>query len=240
MQLSQRDVAPRNLFLVLGGIGPAPEWSPELEVNPLRGVRNIRFRLAGRGSAARVDAWAWRVPLHLTPGAAPWYARHQARDNVIHELIADSRYSVDSAFELGAYAGKTTTGVVVGVVIATASIAAGALITYLGAKGNSGEAVFYGIAIAIGGTAYGINKALEFEQEARAQLTSKSDPSPYYRFVRFLPDYAWIGWSDEPAGRAVWAQTEAKPLPDSTDLVPALGTVAPNVYIGYLPDVAAP
>ncbi|HKI99443.1 MAG TPA: hypothetical protein VKB51_13305 [bacterium] len=240
LELGQRAEPPRALFLVLGGIGPTPEWDPKAEFNPLRGVRNIHFRSQALGSAATIYTWQGSVPLHRTPDAAPWYVRHQARDNAIHDLIGDSQYGIDSTMRVGVYAGSTSAGVLYGAGIVTLSIAGGGLVVYLAAEAGSGEGVAYGILIAAAGSAYGIKQSLRIEREARARLVEKSDPSPYYRFVRFLPDYAWIGWSDEPAGRAVWVETTPGSGHDEGELVPALETVAPNVYIGYLPDVALP
>ena len=244
MQLGQRDVPPRNLFLVLGGIGPTPEWNPELGVNPLRSLRNIRFRLVGRGSKALVDAWSWSVPLNRTPDASPWYARHQARDNAIHELIADSRYGIDSAVALGEYAATTGVNTTILMLAVAGGIAIGGGIIYLTVTYLSGEAVGYGIMV---GIATPIVIAIQAKRtydrrvrESRKKLTTQVDPSPYYRFVRFLPDYVWIGWNDEAPGADVWAQTDTQPQPDFIDLLPSLGTVAPNVYIGFLPDVAQP
>ncbi|MBN2039465.1 MAG: hypothetical protein JW864_05455 [Spirochaetes bacterium] len=46
-QLADRKSAPANLIIILGGTGPQPEWNPDIEKNPFRGFRGIKFNGQG-------------------------------------------------------------------------------------------------------------------------------------------------------------------------------------------------
>ena len=58
-ELSERELAPANLFLVLGGPGPEAVWTPELTFNPLRSQRQISFKLRGRKSSLSITRPHW-------------------------------------------------------------------------------------------------------------------------------------------------------------------------------------
>ena len=99
LELADRTIPPKNLVLILGGVGPDPYWDPHQQINLLRGLRNLGFRPQGRRSKLK---WAdSNLQLHLTPGSLPWYERHFIRDNAIQELIEDSHYGGKAVYEGG-------------------------------------------------------------------------------------------------------------------------------------------
>jgi hypothetical protein len=238
-ELAERDRPPRNLFLVLGGVGPEPYWDPDLELNPLRGARHLGFRPQGRRSPLYAPSGDSRVPLNISPGSAPWYQRHLVRDNAIHDLINDTHYGLESSYELGLHGVKTVGAVAIFVGASVAGIAGGYLVARLCLEGNCGEGAVAIIGLPIAGFTYGSKKYREIEDESKARLNEKTDASNYYRFVRFLPEYAWIGWSDEPLGDSIDLQLSAGGNLQNAGSAHAVGaeTLAPRVYLGFVPDV---
>jgi hypothetical protein len=200
-ELADHDNPPSHLFVILGGPGPEPVWNPQLSINPLRSERQLNFTLRGAKSPLSItDQHGVLVQTHLTPDASKWYERHLARESELHELVMDSAYGTKMA---------------AGGVAATANIIAttgeGALIgaaagvlgmieaisksnTPLTRAGTTNALIF---GAALGGIAGGIVGAAEGFQDSAEELEQTLDPTPRYRFVRYLPEYLWMGWTDQ-------------------------------------------
>lgn len=233
-QLAERNQAPAHLFLVLGGPGPEVEWNPELTSNPMRSERRVSFRLrGGKSPLSIVDANGVAVKTNLSPDASRWYERHLARESELHELIADSAYG-GKAMMSGAWAGTkiaATTGA--GLALGIGGTALGAAIIYYG---NDANAIKLGLVIA----ALSIQKGIEISQkgyrESSATLKRELDPSLSYRYVRYLPEYLWMGWTDQPITYPVVLST-----PDYRATVEYPAVVAPtSVGVAFVPDVVVP
>lgn len=238
--LSRSAAPPRTLILVLGGIGPEPYWDPALELNPLRGARHLGFMPRGRRTPMVAENSAARIPLYLTPSSAPWYQRHLVRDNAIQDVIQDSRYAVDTAFETGLRVGSTAAGVGIWVGATALGLAGSYAIVYLCSTGScSGEALYGIIGLPIIGFMYGREQYRQIEGSSRRRFREQTDPANFYRFVRFLPEYAWLGWSDDPLGAQVeLLPAEGRPTaPVGILRGPLPGPGLPRVFIGHLPDV---
>ena len=194
-ELAERSQPPSHLFLVLGGPGPEPVWNPELAVNPLRSERKISFRLQGRKSPLTItDQRGIAIETHLSPDAGKWYERHLARESELHEMILDSAYGGKAAVS-GALAGTgiaVTSGV--GLAIGIGGTALGAAVIHFG---NSADAVKLGLIVAAAGIEEGIKISRQGYRENTGRLKQELDPAPRYRFVRYLPEYLWMGWSDQ-------------------------------------------
>jgi hypothetical protein len=194
-ELAERNQPPANLFIVLGGPGPEPVWNPEMTVNPLRSGRQVSFKFRGQKSALSIaDQRNTVIQPHLSPDAGKWYERHLARESELHEMILDSGYGKKMAVS-GALAGTgiaITTGV--GLALGIGGTALGAAIIHYG---NSENAIKLGLIIAVGSIEEGIKISRQGYQTSTRQLIQELDPAPTYRFVRYLPEYLWIGWSDQ-------------------------------------------
>ena len=193
--LAERQQAPRHLFVGLGGIGPELYWDPTIELNPIRGIKHLGFQLTAQQSDLTVQSSQQQViPLYLSPTAAPWYERHWVRNNIIHDLIDDSQYSTKVLLSGGLSTAKTATGIAWGVV-------AGALITAGGAVivryANDADDILAGIGLMLYGPKYAVDSIGRTTKESIDDVKEELDISEQYRFVRFLPEYAWLGWSDE-------------------------------------------
>ncbi len=238
-ELGDREEPPDTLYVVLGGVGAQPFWDPQLHGNPVRGVRNVGFRHRGRRSAATVTHGALELPLQLTPASLPWYVRHQARDNAIAEVIGDSRYALESTAETGLYAATVAAGITLWVGITAVGIVGGAAVIYLAVDAGSAEGFIAGFLLPFGAAMWGYNVYSGMERGASERLKARTDPVRAYRFVRLLPEYAWVGWRDGPRPEATARAT----VPDDdlgTDLhAIAPGAGRPRVLLGHLPDVAS-
>lgn len=229
-ELAAREYPPANLFMVLGGPGPEVVWNPEWAANPLRSARQVSFKLRGRKSALTIaDQRGVVINTHLSPDAGKWYERHLARESELHDLIQDSAYGGKAAVS-SAYAGgwiAATTGV--GLAVGLGGTALGAAIMYYG---NSVDAIKVGLIIAGGSIGKGIEISQEGYEESTSELKRELDPSTQYRFVRYLPEYLWMGWSDQHIVYPVQLRTQSGNV---TILRPSVINGA-SVTVAELPD----
>ncbi len=234
-ELGNRDLAPAHLFVVLGGPGPEPIWSPEFTLNPLRSERKVSFKLRGEKSALALgDSSGTTIQTHLSPDASNWYARHVERESELHELISDSAYGGKAAVSGAVAAAKITTSTGVGVGLGVGGSIAGAAVLYLGAKANSDSLMGFGLAIAGASIKRGLEISRLGYEESTSEFSHQLDPSENYRFVRYLPEYLWMGWSDKPL---VYPVTLRTPIAQATLARPGVVNKGISVSIGFLPDV---
>jgi len=237
-ELAERDKPPMNIFLVLGGPGPEPVWNPEFTANPLRSERQVRFKLRGRKSQlAMADQRGVIIESHLSPDAGRWYERQLVRESELHELIEDSAYGRKAAVS-GAWAGsKIAATTSMGLMVGVGGTALGAALIYAGANSSSGaDAIRLGLVLAAASIKMGMDISRKGYEESTSTLKQELDPSTSYRFVRFLPEYLWLGWSDQPLTYPVELRT-----PDSRVLVQQPGiSNGTYVSVAYLPDVSPP
>jgi hypothetical protein len=234
-ELAERDKPPANIFLVLGGPGPEPKWNPEMTVNPLRSERQVNFKMRGRKSSLTIaDQRGAIVEAHLSPDAGKWYGRHLARENELHELIMDSTYGGKAAAR-GVLAGtKIAATTSVGVLLGIGGTALGAAVIYYGH--GSGDAVKLGAAIAAVSIGKGAEISRKGYEESSAALKQELDPSTSYRFVRYLPEYLWLGWSDRPIAYPVKLRTS-----QSTTVIQDPGVRnGVRLSVAHVPDVMQP
>jgi hypothetical protein len=197
-ELSDREQAPANLFLILGGPGPEVEWTPALKLNPLRSNRQITFKLRGRKSTITIaDREGKIITPQISPDAGKWYERHLERESELHEIILDSAFG-GKATAHGALAGtKIAAKTGLGVLIGIGGTALGAVIANAGAQTGSGELVRLGLVTIAASWVYGGAIISEGYDSSIREFKQDIDPSTTYRFVRYLPEYLWIGWSDQ-------------------------------------------
>lgn len=230
-ELAERSQPPANMFLVLGGPGPEPVWAPELTVNPLRTERQIRFKLRGRKSPLAIsDQRGVVIEPHLSPDAGKWYERHLARESELHELILDSAYGGKAAISSTIAGGKIAATTSAGLVVGIGGTALGAGIIYYA---NSARMVEAGLAIAGTSILKGMEISREGYQESAGKLKQQLDPSITYRFVRFLPEYLWMGWSDQAIAYPVELRTASSGIRIQQPSV-VNGT---SVSVSHLPDM---
>jgi hypothetical protein len=234
-ELANRNLAPAHLFVVLGGPGPEPIWSPEFTLNPLRSERKVSFKLRGEKSTLGLaDISGTVIQTHLSPDASNWYARHVARESELHELISDSAYGGKAAVSGAVAAAKITSSTGAGLALGLGGSVVGAAVLYLGAKSNSDTLMGLGIGIAGASIKRGWEISKLGYAESTSELSQKLDPSENYRFVRFLPEYLWLGWSDKPVIYPVTLRTSSA---QTTIVHPGVNNRGTSVSIGFLPDV---
>ena len=231
-ELAERDQPPAQLFVVLGGPGPEPVWNPELGANPLRSQRQVSFRLRGVKSKLSItDRNRILIEAHLSPDAGKWYERHLARESELHELILDSTYGGKAAVSSTIAGSKiaATTGMGLAVGIGGTALGA-AIINYV----NSSNALELGLVVAGAGIKKGMQISEEGYRDSTEVLQQELDTSITYRFVRYLPEYLWMGWSDQPIAYPVELRT---PMARINIAQPTVAGRA-SVTVAHVPDVA--
>jgi hypothetical protein len=195
-ELAEMEKAPGDLVMILGGPGPVPVWKPRLEEKLFRGFRGIVFRGRGiKSSLGMIDSSGVRRRLLMTPDSSPWYVRHFVRDNSIQEYIEDSKYGQRLLVSSVKNVGRATLGVVGGVVIAVGGIAVGGAVMVVGLYAESAEIFALGFVPVGYGVVKGYDVASGSVKASARDMKNTADVSNRYRFVRFLSEYAWIGWS---------------------------------------------
>ncbi|MCW7459236.1 hypothetical protein ND856_13640 [Leptospira bandrabouensis] len=224
-----------EFILIFGGPGAEPEMDPSVNLNFLRGLRNLKFRQTGKQSQLTIIDGVGKTNLSLEKDTLGWYERHLTRDNAISELIEDSKYfQLVSASALKE--GTKGTVKVTGAVLAGATIVAlGAGVVYLGVEANSSELGAIGIAIMITGVQLGAEWIERSYDDARRNMRKDLDISDEYRFVRFFPEYVWIGKSKS---GLVSPKLQVRPDNLPYTLSPAMGKV--KVRFGFFPDNQRP
>ncbi|MEI6971499.1 MAG: hypothetical protein WCL44_08265 [bacterium] len=197
-ELGNMKQPPRHLAFVLGGIGPETYWNQRRTFNLMRGLRHVGFQFAGlRSSGYLVDREGRKIEAHLSPASAPWYERHWRRNNAINDLITDSRFFNRMLGSSSLMAARVGAGVGVGVGMCAVLVGGGAGIAYLGLLAESGELVALGVVVAIAGPFAGVSHASKTTTHAVDEFREDLDTSDRYRFVRFLPEYIWVAWSND-------------------------------------------
>ena len=233
-ELISMDTPPKNLTLVLGGLGYQPYWNPKGD-GFIRGFRDVDFRGMGNKSQLTLS-----IPdninlnLFITPDSSGWYARHKTRNNEISDTINDIKY----AEKFGVSSAKLSTQVLIGIagglLIFGLIGSLGAGVVILGAYAESSDL----IGVGIGGIIFGAYAGADFgnHQIKEASSTYKKDmnPADKYRFVRFLPEYSWLGWSNKTISTPVRVNShgDSHPLAGSTFIT----NNGHNVLIGYYSD----
>lgn len=194
--LSHSDEPPKHIVLILGGMGPDISWDPELGPNPMRSARNLEFRLRGKKTPLIIrDSSGQELHPYLSPDSSNWYRRHWIRNNALQEMIDDSKYGQVVLKSTTIAAGKALAGTTKGVIIGSAIAALGAGISYLGIEAEDGDTTILGLAIIYGGVKAGAKIIKDSATESYKNMKEDLDASKQYRFVRFLPEYIWFGWS---------------------------------------------
>jgi hypothetical protein len=230
-ELAEHNVPPAHLFIALGGPGPEPVWNPEFQANPLRSERKVSFRLRGRKSPmSMADQRSVTIESHRSPDAGPWYERHLVRESELHEVILDSAYGGKAAVHSTIAGSKIAATTGLGLAIGIGGTALGAAVIYYG---NTADAITAGLVIAGTSIEKGMQLSREGYQESTYKLKQELDPSTGYRFVRYLPEYLWMGWSDEAISYPVELRTPTAALKIKHPNIENNGT---SVSVAFLPD----
>jgi hypothetical protein len=199
----------------MGGPGPDTEWDPKLTANPLRSSRQISFKLRGaKRKLSLLDQHGMAIESHVSPDASQWYERHLARESELHEMIMDSAYGsrvlIDSAQASGNITSRIGEGMLYGMA-AGAAVAVGVVVYAMlqdnksasSSSSNINWGTVLGAGAVIGGVAGGVFGASVGARESADKMKQDLDPSLHYRYVRYLPEYFWLGWSDQPVAYPV-------------------------------------
>jgi hypothetical protein len=197
LNLSNAKTPPKELILVMGFPGREPTWDPKMNWNVVRGMRDLKFQSFGQQSRLRMkDKNSRIIALNISPDSSAWYTRHLERDNFINDLIQDSKYGQRVALGLTKSTVISTAGLTGGILIGITGLAIGGGIIYLGIEGPS-ELVGVGLFVAYAMGKYGYEFAEGSIDYAKEDFVNTVDIAKNYRYVRFLPDYVWLGVSSQ-------------------------------------------
>lgn len=206
-EIAAREQAPAQLFIVMGGPGPLVVWDPEQGSNSLRGARKVTFILRGHKSTLSIqDAQGLEIKAHRSPDASPWYAHplaHESKSTRARRDLAFGGNSLAGGLAASvAFTGATVLDILADTVIGALG-GAGVLASIDTSKNHPAfTASDYQTAAAGGavlGLLYGIVQGLDDGFHTGSDVYNKlTDPANRYRYVRYLPEYLWVGWSDQP------------------------------------------
>jgi hypothetical protein len=236
-ELAERDRPPAHLFIVLGGTGPDVAWDPEFKANFLRSSRHVKFVLQGHKSElSAMDAQGTVIATHLSPDAGNWYKRYQARESELHEIIEDSAYGGKVASNSTLTAGWIAATASAGILVAAGGTALGVAILRVAVNSGGGSGSDALVKLGVGVIAVSWGAGWQIAQggyeDSTAHLKKELDPGNHYRYVRFLPEYLWMGWSDQPIAFPVKLAT-----PSQTVEILRPGVVhGATVTVAHMPD----
>ena len=238
LELAQHKEPPANLFLILGGPGPEVAWNPEFKLNPLRSNRQISFNLRGKKSALTItDNNGQRIKAQISPDASRWYERHLERESELHELIMDSAFGGKATTSGALASGKIAANTGLGVLVGVGGTALGAAIANAGVKSGSDDTVKYGLITAAASITWGWEIISDGYHSSIKAFKEDIDPSTQYRFVRFLPEYLWLAWTDQKVSYPVELKSASGA---QTFLFQPITLGFTSVGIGFIPDKQLP
>ncbi len=233
-ELISMEEPPANLTLILGGIGYQPYWNPKGD-KFLRGFRDVDFKAMGNKShlSLTIDENI-KMNLFITPDASGWYARHKTRNNEIADTIDDVKYAEKFGVSSTKMTSRILFGIAGGLLIFTLIGAAGVGIMALGFYGESAETVGLGVGVFAYGGYKGVDFTTDEIKDARNAYRKDMNPSDKYRFVRFLPEYSWLGWSNKKIAIPLTINSgkDSHIIHDSK----AISNNSVKTIIGYFPD----
>jgi hypothetical protein len=235
-ELINMESPPKNLTLILGGIGYQPYWNPKGD-SFIQGYRDVDFKATGNKSHLTLSVPEnVKLNLFITPDASRWYARHKTRNNEIADTIDDVKYAEKFSVSSAKMSTQILFGVAGGLLIFTLVGALGVGIIALGAYANSAEAMGLGAGVFVYGGYSGYSFASRQYRDARGTYKEEMNPSDKYRFVRFLPEYSWLGWSNKiiTTPLIVNSGDNSHTIRNST----VISNNSVNTIIGYFPDAA--
>lgn len=224
-----------EFVFIFGGPGAEPTMDPSVNLNFIRGLRNLKFTTSGKQSQLLLVDQSKSMQLSLEKGTLGWYERHLVRDNEISELVQDSKYfQLISATAIKE--GTKGTLKITGSILASATIIAlGAGIVYVGSEVSSGEVMGLGFVTMVGGFQLGRQWIGTSIRQTRDNIKEDLDVSNEYRYVRFFPEYVWIGKSKTKLNSPNLRSNQG---PVTYHLTPAMGKV--KVRFGFVPDAQNP
>ncbi|MCG6149381.1 hypothetical protein LFX15_13895 [Leptospira levettii] len=224
-----------EFIFVFGGPGAEPEMDPSANLNFIRGLRNLKFSTSGKQSSLLLVDKSKSVQLSLEKGTLGWYDRHLIRDNEISELVQDSKYFQLMSATAIKEGTKGTLKITGSILAGTTIVALGAGMVYVGSKVSSGDVVAFGLITMVAGFQLGREWIGRSIHQTKENIKEDLDVSNEYRYVRFFPEYVWIGKSKTKLNEPTLTSNQG---PVTYHLTPAMGKI--KVRFGFVPDVQNP
>jgi tetratricopeptide (TPR) repeat protein len=175
--LANLDKKPKNVFIILGGVGPEVFW---------KSGNNVDFTLQGKKSKLKY--------FYRSPDARYWYKRHLMRNNWITDFVDDIQFYNKAVATTALTTVRIAAVTTLGVVVIVSGVGVGAGIFYLGVKVGSGEVAGAGLIAGGAIIVKGADIISDGVKKSTRDHNKILDPSKTYRFVRYLPEYSWLSW----------------------------------------------
>ncbi len=207
-KIAHLDSPPKELNLVFTGVGPELGWS-KIRPEPDFKKNEQKPTLAGFSDGVFTTSKSTQMVSFST---FPWFQRHSERNHLIRDYLLKSKYMTESAGLIAMTTTKKTYAGTFAASMAVAGVALGLVVIggtlYLvmkategGSSSNLGEVLVYGIGLgaAIGAAAIKGAQSLYTNASNEAELEEQKnfDQMKIYRFVRFMPNWISLVWSDE-------------------------------------------
>ncbi len=202
-KVAEQTNPPKQMFVVLAGIGPEPKWRPSTGSQYLTGYESLRFDLSFEERNLSITDNKSNFPLISRDATANWYDRHQKRNTDLRDILQGSKYMAKATGALGLAATEhSATTIFASSVFAVGTLLAVAIaapVLYLASETGSSELIGYGLVAALGVFSKFSHDAGDIFQSgtksANKRLEENLETASTYRFVRFLPDYVYAGIS---------------------------------------------
>jgi len=232
--LIKLDEPPENITLIFGGTGYQAYWNPKGN-GFIRGYRDVDFKAMGNRSRMSLSIpEGIKLNLFMTPDASGWYERHKTRNSEISDTIDDVKYAEKFSVSSTKMSSQILFGIAGGLLIFSLIGGLGIGVIALGIYGQSGQLAGLGVAGLIYGGYSGVNFATRHYKSAASTYKTEMNPSDKYRYVRFLPEYSWLGWSNKniPAPLQINSGENSHSIHCTT----VISNNGKNTIIGYYPD----
>lgn len=199
-KLAKQDTPPKNLIMVLQGVGPEIVWRP----NDSESKRwQLQFVFEEEQQKLSIHSEN-QPPVGVAKAldSKSWYVRHFERDSAPRSALDNVRHGADVAVGAVGAAGMVTLAVVGATIIVVAAVAASVLAVAISGQLKSPELVGAAMTMSADLIAATIPVAVGVGSagivEASGIYDNAADESEGYRYVRFLPSNYYFTTSDKP------------------------------------------
>jgi hypothetical protein len=236
-ELSLLTEMPKNFMIVLGGIGPYIYDIKNGEKNSTHSLRDVGFGFRGIKSQLEIrDNKNTIVQTHISPDSKNWYKRHVERDTAVHSFIEDTVYGRHVLATTSVEAVKVVATTAIALTLGIVSVAVGGYLIYEGARIGSELIVIGGSCIAGWGFEESVSMTSNSIDTGYKKIQKSLEYAKDYRFVRFLPEYIWAGWTDKEIEYPVKFYFNGKLNNDKLYQSSVISNSAGNVFIAHFPD----
>ncbi|MEZ4741811.1 MAG: hypothetical protein R3B45_05085 [Bdellovibrionota bacterium] len=193
---------PKHIYLGMLGAGADIKWHAKSDVNAIRGLKNLEFFSKSSPSQIKLSMGENTKKVIKVIPTERWYYRHQDRNQVIKDVIDNSVYSGQAAGVAVGAGTLYTTGIIAGIGVFGLGLGAGSAVAWHLIQAATSSDGVYGALLLGAGITYGGYKAgtaiyEEGKDSSYELLEHGLGQANNYRYVRFLPEYIFMDYTDK-------------------------------------------